>query len=598
LKKLLKKYFTNLAYFYQFLGYRVFLAFVMSVAVGILDGLGLSMFLPLLQMVSDGEVLSKIEGMGKLDFIIRGIQALGFKITLISVLVIMFVFFLFKGFAKYLSVFYRVKVQQYFIKRIRLKMLNTFNRIKFKDFITADVGRIQNAMSGEIDKLARAFSMYFATFEQVILVFVYAGFAIIVEVRFALLVTLGGILTNFVYNYFYKLTKLSSKKLSFRSNIYQGQIIQHVANFKYLKATATYPVFADKLKQTIVQLEKTRTQIGIYGAFLQAAREPMMIGIVALIILIQVYFFGSALGPILVSLLFFYRALSALTSMQTNWNKFLENSGSLENVKSFQHSLNESLDTNGTIEIKMLKDSITLENISFYYGAKRVLKDIQIDIRKNESIAFVGESGSGKTTLINILAGLVPVDGGAMYVDGINRNDLNILSYQKRIGYVTQEPVIFNDTIFNNITLWSEPNPENLKRFFLTIEKASLNFFLNDLPEKHETLLGNNGINISGGQKQRISIARELYKDIDILILDEATSALDTETEKAIQESIDLLKGKLTLLIVAHRLSTVRNADRIALLSNGELIDIDSFDNLKARNIMFKGMVQLQEISN
>lgn len=598
MKKILKKYFTNLAYFYQFLGYRVFLAFVMSVAVGILDGLGLSMFLPLLQMVSDGEVLNNIQGMGKLDFIIKGIQGLGLKITLISVLVIMFVFFLFKGFAKYLSVFYRVKVQQYFIKKIRLKMLNSFNRIRFKDFITADVGRIQNAMSGEIDKLARAFSMYFATFEQVILVFVYAGFAIIVEIRFALLVTIGGILTNFVYNYFYKLTKLSSKKLSFRSNIYQGQIIQHVANYKYLRATATVPVFSDKLKQTIVQLEKTRTQIGIYGAFLQAAREPMMIGIVAIIILVQVYFFGSDLGPILISLLFFYRALSALTSMQTNWNKFLENSGSLENVKSFQQSLSDSAEQLGTVNLEKLHNKISLENISFYYGDKKVLKGITLIIQKNESLAFVGESGSGKTTLINILAGLFPVDEGRMFVDEIDRNELNIISYQRRVGYVTQEPVIFNDTIYNNITLWSPLTPENLSRFEEVICKASLTDFIDNLSERHESLLGNNGINISGGQKQRISIARELFKDIDVLILDEATSALDTETEKAIQESIDLLKGKLTLLIVAHRLSTVRNADRIALMSNGELLDIDSFEKLKQKSKMFKGMVQLQEISN
>jgi ABC-type multidrug transport system fused ATPase/permease subunit len=598
LKKILKKYFANLAFFYQFLGYRVFLAFVISVAVGILDGLGLSMFLPLLQMVSDGEVLNNIQGMGKLDFIINGIRKLGIKITLVSVLIIMFFFFLFKGFAKYFSVYYRVKVQQYFIKRVRIKMLNSFNRIKFKEFISADVGRIQNAMTGEIDKLARAFSMYFATFEQVILVFVYAGFAVIVELRFAILVTIGGILTNFIYNYFYKLTKISSKRLSNKSNIYQGQIIQHVGNFKYLRATATTQVYADKLKETIIQLEKTRTQIGIYGAFLQAAREPMMIGIVVIIIFVQVYFLGSNLGPILISLLFFYRALSALTSMQTNWNKFLENSGSLENVKTFQQILSDSSETTGTIEIEKLFNNIELEKISFCYGNKKVLRDISLTIKKNESIGFVGESGSGKTTLINVLAGLMPVDGGKMYVDGIDRNDLNIISYQKRIGYVTQEPVIFNDTIFNNITFWAEPTQPNLQRFEEVISRASLSDFINQLPERYDALLGNNGINISGGQKQRISIARELYKDIDVLVLDEATSALDTETERAIQESIDLLKGTLTLLIVAHRLSTVRNVDRIALLSNGELVDIDNFENLKVKNSVFKGMVQLQEISN
>jgi ABC-type multidrug transport system fused ATPase/permease subunit len=169
-------------------------------------------------------------------------------------------------------------------------------------------------------------------------------------------------------------------------------------------------------------------------------------------------------------------------------------------------------------------------------------------------------------------------------------------TFQNRIGYITQEPVIFDDNVFNNVTFWDEKTPENLNRFWEALRKASILDFVESLPEKENAPLGNNGIMASGGQKQRLSIARELYKDIDILIMDEATSALDSETEKAIQENIDALKGQYTIIIIAHRLSTIKNADEIVLMSKGEIIDKGSFSELIGSNETFKRMVNLQEL--
>ncbi len=554
------------------------------------------MFLPLLKMVDGGNLQGDAEGLGNLGFIIEGIQSLGLKINLSSVLIVMFLLFLLKGLAKYFTAYYRVIVQQYFVKKIRLKTLNTFNRMSYLNFLTSDVGRIQNTMSGEVDRVARAFNLYFFTFEQAVLVFVYVGFAFFVDLKFATLVTIGGLLTNIIYNRFYKLTKVASLRLTNFSNKYQGEIIQHVGNFKYLKATALVNRYSEKLKETIGKIEKHRQTIGIYSAFLQAAREPMIIGIVVIIIFLQVSVLGGQLGPILISLIFFYRALSSLTGMQTNWNKFLETSGSLENVKTFQKFLIDSVETNGDKEFTHFKDKISIRNLSFRYHTKTVLNQISLEIEKNEVVAFVGESGSGKTTLINILSGLLQVDRGELFIDETDRVDLDILTYQKRIGYVTQEPIIFNDTIYNNVSFWAEPTPDNIKRFWLAIENASLMDFVNNLPEREHSVLGINGVNISGGQKQRISIARELFKDIEILILDEATSALDTETELDIRESIDRLKGKFTIIIVAHRLSTVKNADKIFLFNKGEILDSGNFEQLREKNEVFRNMVSLQDV--
>lgn len=598
MKSIIKKYFSNFLYFYSFLGNKLFVAVLLSIGIGILDGFGLTMFLPLLKLSDKSESMGKGDlGLGRFSFINDWLISSGVSITLVSVLAVMVVFFFLKGIVKYFSGVYRVMLQQDFIKRLRMKMLMGFNKMNFRSFISSDVGRIQNSMSGEVDRVARGYNMYFQTFEQSILVVVYIGFAFVVDFKFATLVTAGGLATNIIYSLFYKLTKQASSRLTLRSNLYQGQIIQHVGNFKYLKATAYLNDYSKKLESTISEIEHVRTKIGLYGSVLQAVREPLLIIIVAIVILIQVNFLGGSISSIMVSLLFFYRALTALTSMQGNWNKFLETSGSIDNLKKFQQELNKSTEIFGKTKISKFNDVIELNKVSVSYGNAVVLDNLSLTIRKNDTLAFVGESGSGKTTLVNVITGLIIPDSGTMSIDGIGRKEISIQTFQKRLGYVTQEPVIFSDTIFNNITFWAEPTNENIQRFKSAVEKSSLSQFIEGLPEKESSKLGINGVNISGGQKQRISIARELYKEIDILVLDEATSALDTETERSIQESIDNLKGYYTIIVVAHRLSTVKNADRIAVMNKGCIVDIGTFEELVSRNSMFKRMVELQEIS-
>lgn len=596
MKKLIKKYFTNFVFFYQYLGYRLFIVFILSLALGLLDGLGLSMFLPLLQLI-DGNGSQGSAAMGKLSFLVDGLKAIGLPLDLVVILSVILVFFGLKSIARYFGILYRVNSQQYFIKKIRLRILNGFNRISFKDYMISDIGRIQNTMSGEVEKVARAFSMYIATLEEAVLVCVYVSFAFFVDIKFAFLVTVGGALSNLIFKTVYKRTKGASVVLSMYSNAYQSKIIQHVGNFKYLKATSLLDRYSSKLKETIELIEGSRKKMGVYSATLNALREPMVIGIVAMVIFVHIKFLGGALGPILTSLLFFYRALTSLTSMQSNWNRYYEQTGAFENIKGLNSFLDEAREKTGDLNCSPIKRGIKVEGVKFKYDKKPVLQEISFDIKRNETVAFIGESGSGKTTLVNIVAGLLRPDEGSIFIDDIDLKTINSKTYQARIGYVTQEPVIFNDSIFNNITFWDEPNEVNILKFEEASKRAKIFDFIEHLPDKKFAMLGNNGINISGGQKQRIAIARELYKDIDLLILDEATSALDSETEKMIRESIDNLKGRYTILIVAHRLSTIKNADKIILMTNGQIMACETFYNLIETNQKFKAMVEMQEVT-
>tara|TARA_A100000171_G_scaffold45302_1_gene48890 strand:+ start:4064 stop:5869 length:1806 start_codon:yes stop_codon:yes gene_type:complete len=596
LKKAIKKYFQSFYFFYGYLKFRIPVILTFSILVGTLDGFGLAMFIPLLQMV-DGASTVDPEQLGRLSFLINGLGSAGIEINIYSILVLILVFFILKGVFRYVEGYFRVVYQQYFIRTIRVRNSDLLARFSFSKFIGVDSGRIQNTFSAEVGRVNYAFGTYFSCAQALIMVLVYLSLAFMTNAQFAVLISIGGALTNLIFKGLYKKTKKSSIEYTEQSHIFQGLLIQKVANFKYLKATSLIFNYVDKLKDSITKIEKVQKRMSLLDTAMVAVREPMIILVVVIVILVQIKFFSEELGSIILSLLLFYRALSSLMIMQKQWNSFLTVSGALDNMTSFIKELKDGGEVYGAKTFNQFKKSTDLVGVNFSYVEKPVLKNIHLSIEKNETIAFVGESGSGKTTLINLLAGLIKPSSGKLSIDGIDYDQMDIRTLQKRIGYITQEPVIFTDTIFNNVTFWDLPTKENKLRFLNALKKAAIYDFIDELPEKEQTPLGSNGINLSGGQRQRLSIARELYKEVDFLMMDEATSALDSETERSIQNHIDQLKGAYTILIIAHRLSTIKNADRIVLLKNGEIEGVGNFQQLINNSHEFKRMVALQDFA-
>jgi len=592
IKQLIKNNFQYFFYFYGYLRYRVFVILLVSFAVGLLDGFGLAMFIPLLQMLTDDGV--ERDDLGKLEFIPHTLESLGVEFNLVSVLILILFFFLLKGGAKFLQGYLSYVYQLAFMRKIRISNINLLNAFKFKEFVKADSGRIQNTFSGEVNKVNQAYKTYFASLQYGALILTYGLMAVLSNISFATMVVVGGALTNFIFQYLYKKTKQLSKKITVENHYFQGLLIQHVAFFKYLKATGLNSPYGKKLKDNIIRIEKLQLKMGTIASFLSGLREPLTISVVVVVILIQVKFLSADLGTVILSLLFLFRALTFLMALQDQWNRFLAGSGSLENMTNFTQELKRGKERGGKSEFKNFKKEIVLKDVSFNYDEVNILDRINLKISKNETIAFVGESGSGKSTLMNIISGLFPPASGEMLVDSTSIAQIDLNSYRRSIGYIAQDPPIFSDTVFNNVTFWDKKTPENLKKFNEAIQKASLFEFVDNLALQEEEVLGNNGINISGGQKQRLSIARELYKEVDFLFMDEATSALDGETEAAIQKSIDELKGEFTVIMIAHRLATIKNADRIVLLNNGKIEAIGNFKKLSETSAKFREMIRLQ----
>ncbi len=247
----------------------------------------------------------------------------------------------------------------------------------------------------------------------------------------------------------------------------------------------------------------------------------------------------------------------------------------------------------GDIELERLEDGITYENLSFGYSdGEEVLADVNFEIKMGEMIAIVGASGAGKSTLADLLPRFYRPTSGRITIDGIDISEVRLSSLRSLMGIVTQETILFNDTVFNNIAYGLEDYPK--ERVVEAAKAANAHEFIIAMPGGYDTVIGDRGVQLSGGQRQRLAIARALLKNPQILILDEATSSLDVESEALVQEAIDrLVKGRTTL-VIAHRLSTIRNADKIIVVENGRIEQIGTHEELIREEGTYRKLYHLQ----
>ena len=243
----------------------------------------------------------------------------------------------------------------------------------------------------------------------------------------------------------------------------------------------------------------------------------------------------------------------------------------------------------GTLSVNKLTGNIEFNNVKFGYDEKtNIIDNMNFKINPNEKIAFVGKSGAGKTTIFNLITKLYSASSGEILFDGYNINDLDCDSLRNNMSIITQSPYIFNFSIKDNLLLAKED--ASMKEIREACKMACIDDFIMSLPEKYETMVGENGVILSGGQKQRLAIARALLLKTEIILFDEATSALDNETQSEIQNAIDNLKGEYTILIVAHRLSTVIDSDRIFVVDNGKIVDSGSHKELLKKCKIYKDL--------
>ena len=305
---------------------------------------------------------------------------------------------------------------------------------------------------------------------------------------------------------------------------------------------------------------------------------------------------NQSLSPeeFLVFLAMFFQILPPAKSLANSISTIQKGGPALERVIEILDADIKIDEKENPIPIQTLENSIEFKNVGFYYNEDRtILKNFNLTIPRGKTVALVGQSGSGKTTIANLLARFYDATEGEILIDGNNIKDLKVRDYRQMIGMVTQESVLFNDSVYNNI-LMGKPDA-NREEVEAAAKIANAHDFILNLSDGYDTNIGDDGNKLSGGQKQRVSIARAVLKNPPIMILDEATSALDTESERFVQEALEKMMENRTSLVIAHRLSTIQKADWIVVMERGMILEQGTHKELIDKNGAYKKLVELQD---
>ena len=580
----------------------MYLVFWLTVIAGIFEGIGIMMLFPLLEALS-GEGGNEVSDPSPiLVYFNKALESVGLQNSITSVLILITVAFALKGLMTFFAMAYGNYLRGTLLGKLKSRLFSELVNVKYSYFASRDTGYFINLINDQTTRAMNSFYLLCLFGSQLILSIVYIAFAIFIAWRFGVMAIAAGGFLFVIFRSLNVYVRKLSRKLASENGLLANLLIQALQAFKYLVATHQAPKLKVKIDSSIQRLVSLQIATGVANSFTNALREPLAVVLIMLIMLFQIIILEESLTPILVSIILFYRALNALLTTQIQLQKMFGEIGSLEMVEQEFSLLSTNEQIQGDKSIDSFSSGISFKDIHFSYSidAKNVFTDLNLQIPLRSSVAFVGESGVGKSTLADLISLMLEPTFGILSIDKLSSSSLDLQSWRSQIGYVSQDTIVFDDTIANNICLWGSPadnNSDTVTEIKHAAKQANLDHFIETLPDGYNTLVGDRGVRLSGGQRQRLFIARELFRQPNILILDEATSALDSESEKAIQTSIDALKGKITLIIIAHRLSTIKNVGIIHVVEDGRIAESGSFQDLsKKPNSFFSRMIEMQKI--
>ena len=578
-------------YLHSALWWRLFVWLTLIVLASALEGVTLGLFLPIIAGADSDSPLQRI--------ITSAFDNLGIQYTLPLALGAMT--------ALYALRTALVITQEIFVARqiaglmvdIKSRMVDQLLGADYQYFTKRGVGYFNNAATVEFTNLTNAFDYCTRAMVAAGFTVTYVVLALVVNPVLAVAFIVFAVPAYFLLRTAFRLVQRVSLLNTENNALLQSHLFQTLNGFKYFKATASTRGIWQAVSSAIVEQGRLLYEQRRLDSLVRNGIDLLTVLLIAALLLYYVEIVGTAFVEMVFMLVILRRTLTFVQNTQRSYQRFLDFSGS---VRLFERLDNELSENEEVFEADSVTPDfdlpIRLDNVSFgYEGSSPVLEGVSLVIPPRRKVAFVGASGAGKTTLATMLTGILRPTSGVISIGGVPYSRIDQGRLREGIGYVTQESVVFNDTVRNNVSLWDE-GEKSLEKVRPAAKTAHASEFIGDLPDGYDTLLGDNGMKISGGQRQRVSIARELYKDARVLIFDEGTSALDTESERIIQDNIDELRDNTTLILIAHRLSTVRNSDMIFVLEGGRIVEQGTYDYLYAVGGRFTEMVNQQALSN
>jgi ABC-type multidrug transport system fused ATPase/permease subunit len=345
-------------------------------------------------------------------------------------------------------------------------------------------------------------------------------------------------------------------------------------------------------------LFRTRNQIAARRELASPLSETMGIIVASIILWFggRIVFSGTGFsGPAFITYIgMFWMIIAPFKNLSSAFSNVQKGTAALDRIEGLLAVENAITDAPDAKPIQSFEREITFRNVSFSYGERKVLDGIDLTIPKGKTVALVGASGAGKSTLVDLIPRFHDVSGGEILIDGVNVKQCKIEDLRRLTGVVSQDPILFNDTLYNNITLGTGGATQ--ERVEEAARIAHADNFIQQKPEGYQTYAGDRGARLSGGERQRITIARAVLKNPPILILDEATSSLDTESERIVQDAINTLMKNRTCVVIAHRLSTVQHADEIIVMEKGRIVERGTHYNLLEAGGIYKRLVEMQQV--
>ncbi len=585
----------------RYIGRRLYLVFALAVATAFAQSFGITLLLPLLRASQTGG--GDPEDMGTAEQYLQALlETLGIADAMGGILLFIAAVFVGKGALSFAKQGYTGYLQAQLLRELKTKLFDAYSAMEYRYYLEENTGHFINVINQRVNRFFGSFKQFVGFLTDTITTASYFAFALAITWQFTLLAIGIGAGMLFLFKYLNAYVRSLSRKRSVEASTLNTFLVQALQSFKYIASTGQIGHLRDEVTDSVGRLTGYQFRQNLAGALTGSLKEPVSVLLITGIIALQAVVFEAPVAPIFVALLLFHRGMQSMMSIQSSWQSTMNSIGSVEMVVDDLEQARAHEEPTGTRTLGPLSEGLVFDGVHYAYNEEDgdVLRDINITVPANHTVALVGESGAGKSTLVDMMTLMLRPRAGEIRVDGVPHDEIDVASWREQIGYVSQETVVFDDTIANNISLWRgdiDKDPALRERVIDAAERAHADHFIRDLPDGYQTVVGDRGVRLSGGQRQRLFVARELFKRPNLLLLDEATSDLDTASEQHIQDSIDALQGEVTVVIIAHRLSTVKNADRIYVLDDGEVVEADSYHELRAREGgEFREMVEMQSL--
>ncbi|MBK8982751.1 MAG: ABC transporter ATP-binding protein [Ignavibacteria bacterium] len=513
--------------------------------------------------------------------------------------ILIFVTFLLKNLFSYLQTYFMAAVEQGILKDIRKDLYNHYLDLPLSFYSDERKGNLISRIINDVqiikDSLIAVLNSLFRdpptiiTFSIVLFLFNW---------KLTLIIFLMAPVTAFILSKIGNSLKRSSQKSQEKISDITATLDETLGAVRVVKAFG----MEDYEKQKFDRENQSYFELLVKIFRKRALASPVseIIGVITIVIIL--YIFGTDIirgnsdmtpGAFIFYLAVFFQMMPSLKLFGQMFNSYKEGSAASERVFKLLDTKPDIVNKPDAKKLNEFQNGIEFRNVSFHYEkSEMILKDINLEIYKGKIIAIVGPSGAGKSTLVDLIPRFYDAVSGSLLIDGTDIKDLTIESVREKMGVVTQETILFNDTIRNNIAYGKKDIPS--EKIIEAAKAANAHVFIDRLETGYDTVIGDRGVKLSGGERQRLSIARALLKNPPILILDEATSSLDTESEILVQQAIERLMHGRTSVVIAHRLSTVRNADMIVVLNEGLITETGTHDELMLNDSIYKKLYNLQ----